>query len=149
MAIFASTYDPARRLLTTELTGTVSVADVRAWRASLERALAQISDNTAFGLISDLSGYGFAEIAAHKELREVIPLALAACGLRTALLDLFEGADLPIGAARGVRCIAAAHVHHDHYKMQGYDQQIGRAHERFFSERAEAEAWIASLLGPS
>jgi hypothetical protein len=146
MATFESSWDAARRLLITHLTGTATVADVCAWRASLEQALAQIDDGTSFGLVSDLSGYAFAEIAAHKELREIIPRTLAAYGLRTALLDLFEGSDLPLQTTRDIRCIAAAHIHHDTYKMQGYEQQIGRANERFFTTRAEAEAWIVSLL---
>lgn len=146
MAVFESTWDAARGLLIARLSGAATVADVRGWRASLERALARIEPGGSFGLISDLSGYALAEIGAHKHMREVIPRALAAHGLRTALLDLFEGAELPLQTSRGVRCVAAAHVHHDVSKMQGYERLLGRAGERFFTARAEAEAWVLARL---
>ncbi len=146
MATAESTWDASRRLLVTRLQGTVSVDDVRHWKASLQRELDRIEDNAQFKLIVDLYGYAFRDIGAHKEMRIVIPLTLASYGFRTALLDLFDPVDLPLQKTRGIACIAAAYVHHDLYRMQEYNRQIGRANERFFTDYGEAEAWIQALL---
>jgi len=65
----------------------------------------------------------------------VVPLLLAAHGFRTALLDVFEGADLPLTATRGIRCLAVACVHHDAGKMGECERRLGRPTEPFFTGR--------------
>ncbi len=100
---------------------------------------------TAFTMIVDLRGYEVRDIAAHKEMRTVIPLTLADYGFRTALLDLFDPVDLPLRPARGSICIAVAHVHHDADKMTLYDDRLGRENERFFTDYATADAWLQAI----
>lgn len=138
-------WDAAARTLSTRLSGPVSEADVRSWEAALAGALARIEDGGVFKLLYDLRFYEPADLDAHRAMRTVVPLLLAAHGFRTAILDLFEGADLPLTTARGIRCLAAACVHHDAGKMTEYERRLGRPTERFFTDRAEAETWLASV----
>jgi len=143
--ITEATWDPASRILVSRLGGTVTEADVRRWEGALAAALGEIEDGGVFRFVSDLRGYEAADMDAHKAMRTVVPLLLAAHGFRTALLDLFEGADLPLTTTRGIRCLAVACVHHDAGKMGEYERRLGRPTERFFTDRAEADAWLASL----
>ncbi len=140
-------WNAATRILFSRLGGTVTVADVRRWEAALAAALGEIEDGGVFRLVSDLRGYEGADMDAHKAMRMVVPLLLAAHGFRTALLDLFEGADLPLTTTRGIRCLAVACVHHDAGKMGEYERRLGRPTERFFTDRAEAEAWLVTVDG--
>ncbi|HEU4456108.1 MAG TPA: hypothetical protein VFR81_23780 [Longimicrobium sp.] len=138
-------WDSAARTLSTRLAGTVSEADVRRWEAALAGALARVEEGGVFKLLYDLRFYEPADLDAHRAMRTVVPLLLAAHGFRTAILDLFEGADLPLTTTRGIRCLAAACVHHDAGKMTEYERRLARPTERFFTDRAEAEAWLASV----
>lgn len=133
---------PRTRILTTRLTGAVTTDDVQRWKESLERDVATIPDGGTFKLLLDLRGYEPADLEAHKAMRVVIPRFLADYGLRPALLDLFPEADLPLRNLRGVTCTAFANVHHDAAKMQNYEERIGRANQRFFTEPDEARAWL-------
>lgn len=77
-------------------------------------------------------------------MRVVIPLFLADyTASAPALLDLFPEADLPLRNLRGVTCNAFANGHHDAAKMQDYEERIGRANQRFFTDPDEARAWLA------
>jgi hypothetical protein len=134
-------------LLITRLQGPVDREDVHRWKASLEQLLNRIDNYGWFKIIIDLHGYEPGTIATHKEMRSIIPLTLAAYGLRTALLDLFDAVDLSLQKTRGISCVAAAHVHHDAEKMEEYDRRIGRTHERFFTDYYQAEAWILTIQG--
>lgn len=138
-------WNDTHRLLVARLQGRVNLADVRRWKESLQHTLDQMADGTAFKLIADFFRYEYADLAAHKEMRSVIPLALAEYGFRTALLDLFDPVELPLQHQRGITCTAAAHVNHDVNKMTEYDRKLGRANERFFTDYHTAEAWILSL----
>ncbi len=143
--ITASTWDARRKLLVTRLGGDVDLDDVRRWKDALARELDRIDDQTAFKMIVDLRGYEVRDLAAHKEMRTVIPLTLADYGFRTALLDVFDPVDLPLRQVRGITCIAVAHVHHDADKMTLYDDRLGRENERFFTDYARADAWIEAI----
>lgn len=132
-------------LLVTRLQGTVQMSEVQQWAAALQRALAHLADNTSFKLLVDLHGYEPQQMSAHKAMRTVIPMTLARYGFRTALLDLFEGADLPLELTRGIRCTAVAHVHHETEKMTAYDHRLGRSNEHFFTAYQQAEAWLRTL----
>ena len=144
-AVAETGWDAEAATLATRLGGEVSLADVRRWKESLERELARIPDGARFRMIVDLTGYDVGDLEAHKEMRVVVPLTLAAYGHRTALLDLFDPVDLPIGTTRGITCVAVAHVHHDAEKMRQYDERIARDDERFFTDAASAEAWIRGI----
>jgi hypothetical protein len=139
-----SRWEPDGGILTTRLQGRVTVEEVKGWAALLAEAIGRIPDDTPFKLLVDLCEYEPAELEAHKAMRMVIPLTLAQHGLRTALLDLFEPVALPLQTVRGVRCTAVAHVHHDESKMGEYERRLGRAKERFFTDAAEAEEWLAT-----
>jgi hypothetical protein len=138
-------WDPDRAVLTTQLKGHVDVEDVLTWRVGLTEALQRLPDGTAFRLLLDIDGYEPASLEAHKKMRTVIPEVLLRHGLRPAFLDLFPEAEEPaVSADRGVVCIAFANVHHDGTKMARYDQEIATPTQRFFTSRAEAEAWLAT-----
>jgi hypothetical protein len=133
-------------LLVTRLQGVVTCADVERWQRSLELALASFAENIAFRLVVDYTGYAFADIAAHKAMRVVIPQLLSHYGFRTGLFDLVEEPSLLLGHTRGISCIAVAFVHHDEHKMAIYEERIGRAQERFFVDYEQALAWITSSV---
>jgi hypothetical protein len=79
-------------------------------------------------------------------MRGVVPALLAAHGLRPAVLDLFDDPpEPPLATARGVRITAFANVHHEAAKMAEYERRIGRPRQRFFSDPAAAERWLAEL----
>jgi G3E family GTPase len=133
-------------LLVTRLQGIVTCVDVEHWQRSLELAIASFAENTAFRLVVDYTDYAFADIDAHKAMRVVIPQLLSQYGFRTGLFDLVEEPSLPLGNTRGISCVAVAFVHHDEHKMAMYEEQIGRAQERFFVDYEQALAWITSTL---
>ena len=143
-----SRWDPENRILWTELTGAVTVADVEAWRNELERAVGAIPDGSAFGLLLNLHGFHPVNLDAHKAMRTVVPLLLARHGMRPAFLDLFEGAEIPISTERGVRCVAFANVHHDPDKMSSYERRIAKPDQRFFTDASEAYDWLKDALQP-
>jgi hypothetical protein len=141
-----SEWDGGRRVLTTRLSGVVTVADVDAWKTTLTRAVARIPAGTTFKVLLDLHGYESADIEAHKAMRNVVPLLLASHGMRPAFIDLFdEMPEIQVSAARGSVCTAFANVHHDREKMDTYRRRIGRVDQQFFTLRREAESWLASL----
>ena len=120
--------------------------EVREWRNTLEEAVGRIPDGGTFKLLVDLRGYEASEDpVAHQEMRAVVPLLLARHGLRTAVLELFPEAKVEIRTERGVRCIAAAYVHHDVNKMAAYNEQLAPSNERFFTDREEAERWLTNI----
>lgn len=139
-----SKWEPQTGILTTRLQGSITVDDVSLWLASLTEAIGRIPDHTSFKLLVDLYQYEPAALAAHKAMRPVVPLLLARYGFRTALLDLFDPAELPLQTVRGITCTAVAHVHHDESKMEEYDRRIGRPHERFFTDAGRAQQWLAT-----
>ncbi len=138
-----SAWHDERKLLVTELNGTVSEANVAAWKAGLAVAVAAIPPRTRFKLIMDLSGYEPATIGAHKAMREIIPRLLAAHGMRPAYIDLFDEKPEVAVTSDGRDVTAFANVHHDADKMASYERRIGRPGQRFFTSRDAAEAWIA------
>jgi hypothetical protein len=145
MKIVDSIWNTERRLLITRLQGRVHSEDVHCWETSLKRELDRIENNTTFKMILDSYGYEPSSIDAHKEMRTIIPLTLAAYGFQTALLDLYDPIDLPVQSTRGITCIACAHINHEEFKMGWYDQEIGRANERFFTDFKKAEMWITAI----
>lgn len=141
-----STFDPYRSVLETRLSGKVTVEDVERWKAGLAAEIRRIPDGARFRLLSDLRGFEPVDLDAHRAMREVVPRLLAAHGLRPAVTDLFDDEpELPITTTRGVRCGAYANVHHDAEKMQSYERRVGGPVQRFFVDRAEAEAWLETV----
>ena len=140
-----STWDNGARIVRTSLTGTVTVADVAAWRQGLHAVVASIPDGSTFRLLVNLVHFSPFDIAAHKAMRSVIPMLLAQHGMRPALLDLFDNeCDLIVTSLRGVRCTACANVHHDAIKMHQYQDQIGMPDQAFLTDIAAAESWLSS-----
>jgi hypothetical protein len=124
----------------------VDVAAVRAWKEGLEAAVALIPDGTPFRLLLDLTGYEPAALDAHREMRTVVPELLVAHGLRPAFADLYPEAPEPqLRTERDVVCVAFANVHHDDEKMSRYEERIATTNQRFFTSRAAAEDWLATV----
>lgn len=135
------------RLLTTRISGPVSLADVEAWIEGLRAAEDCIPPGEPFRMLIDLRGYEVADVdpEVHKVQREIIPRFLARHGFRAAYLSLFEESEELAIETDGPICAAAAHVHHDCNKMTLYDGRLGRANERFFCDLSEAEEWLAAV----
>jgi hypothetical protein len=142
-AVIEVAWEPAARLVTSRLSGAVTVADIERWIAALDAALAQVPDGAEIALLSDLHGYEPAELAAHRRMRDVLPTRLASMGVRTGLADVV-GAEIAAEAAPRITCRRVAHVHHDATKMAAYEAQVGSRTERFFSDVASARAWLGS-----
>jgi hypothetical protein len=141
-----TTWDPIAGTLRTTLSGPSAVGDVEAWRGGLERAMAGVPDGSTIKLLFDLSGYSPASLDAHRAMRGVVPELLAAHGMRPAVLDLLDEPREPrLATTRGVLVSAFANVHHDVAKMDEYDRRIATPSQRFFSDRAAAERWLAGL----
>ena len=137
---------PEYSLIVTRLNGNINELDVDAWEQSLKKALSQIPDNSTFKILIDLHGFEAANIAVHKKFRIIIPLTLAEFGWKVGYVDLFEeGRTLKIATCRGIKCLYAAHVHHDATKIEKYEQSFGRANEHFFTDSQKAEAWINTV----
>jgi hypothetical protein len=140
-AIVEAGYLPPVRGVMARLSGKVDENDVARWIELLDRALAWVPDGTEIVLLSNLHGYEPASLDAHKAMRDVIPLRLAAHGFRTALVDVVGG-ELEVRASPRIAISKVAHVHHDATKMASYEAQVGCDRERFFSDPARANAWL-------
>ncbi len=144
MASFDVAWDEAGAVLITRLRSPMAATDVTEYRVALDRALALIPSSSTFLWLSTALGYdALGDRAAHQELRAILPLTLAAYGFRTSMLDLYEGANVPITRTRDVACRAIAHVHHDAGKMSAFDEQLGRPNERYFADEGSALSWLA------
>ena len=135
-------WHPDDTLLVTRITGTLSLGDVQAWQYDLDQHAARLP--ATFKLLVDLRGYEVSDQApeVHRLQREVIPLFLARHGVIVGFFDLFGTTPSDLPATRQARCIAVAHVHHDAAKMALYNERLGRPEERFFTDPAEARAWL-------
>ncbi|RYY88425.1 MAG: hypothetical protein EOO15_09110 [Chitinophagaceae bacterium] len=142
---YFSRWSPEVGLLVTRLTGEADLKTITAWNASLHLALAEIPDGADFRILVDIHGFKAANIEAHKAFRVVVPEALAAYGWRAGYLGLFPEVELMVKLTRGIRCIAAAHVHQDETKIALYEQRFATCNERFFTDRAEGERWVRAL----
>ncbi|WP_400190521.1 hypothetical protein [Hymenobacter sp. B81] len=142
-----SSWDAARQLLTTRLSGEADLPVIEQWYRSLGAALAEIPDHGCFKILVDLHGFTAADLISHKAFRSMVPLTLASYGWQVGYVQLFEdeARQITYTHRRGIRCVGAAHCHHDATKITNYEARFGRAHERFFTDRAQAAAWIRHL----
>ncbi len=137
---------PEKKLLVTELSGDIAIADIETWESSLHSAFAEIEDGGEFKIFVDLVGFQAIDVQAHKRFRNIIPLLLADYGWRVGYLNLFEeAAGLKLANKRGIRCIGAAHAHHDATKIGKYQSMFGTDREQFFTDPLQARAWIEQL----
>ena len=138
-------YDAAAGTLRTRLAGTLTLADVHAWRDALHAAGRAVPAVAEFRALVDIRGYdvGAQDMAVHRVQREVVPRFLAAHGFVVGFFRLYEETPPPADPSLA-RCIAVAHVHHEAFKMERYDELLGSDTERFFTDPAEAEAWLAA-----
>jgi hypothetical protein len=144
--ITTTEWHPDKKLIITQLSRDVDLADVELWETSFKNTLDTIEDNGIFKIFVNLHGFKAADIEAHKRYRSIIPLTLADYGWKVGYVDLFDEArDMSFKNIRGIRCVAAAHVHHDETKIEKYEMNFGRENERFFTDPKRAEEWIEAL----
>ena len=136
---------PQERLILTELSGDVDLTDIQDWKRSITDAFALIENNSRFKIMVNLHGFKAVDVTAHKAFREIIPRVLANYGWRVGYLDLFPEAVVDLKNERGIQCVAAVHVHHDETKINNYDTNYSREHERFFTDPVKAREWISSI----
>lgn len=139
-----STWIPENQLLITHISGDVSLEDVERWEQTLNSALQQIPDNTLFKILVNLHGFTAINIEAHKRFRTIIPITLAQYNWKAGYVNLFEeeAQKLELHSIRGIRCVAAAHVHQDATKMERYESNFSHEKEHYFTDPDEAKAWI-------
>ncbi|MBP0905050.1 hypothetical protein ACFSKN_09740 [Mariniflexile gromovii] len=141
-----SLWDNKNNLLFTRLNGEVDITDVLNWEKSLLNTLETLLDNSIFKIYIDLLGFKAIDVDTHKRFREIIPLTLSRYGWRVGYLDLFdESKNLELSNNRGIRCVAAAHIHHDVSKINKYQFMFSTNSEGYFNGASEAFKWIFDL----
>lgn len=139
-----STWQPALQLVETTISGDVNIDDIQEWEQSLQETLDQIPDGATFKIFVNLHGFKAVNLDAHKRFRTIIPLTLASYGWRVGYLGLFEqeAERITYTFNRGIRCLAAAHSHHDASKMSLYRDRFAHERENYFTDPTEAREWI-------
>ena len=141
-------WDPAKKLLTTTISGDIEEEDLENWERSLQKALTEIEANSTFRIFVNLHGFTAANISVHKKFRNIIPLTLAGYGWKVGYVDLFEEEAKAIQyfRTRGITCVGAAHSHHDATKMGLYETRFSRPNEHYFTDPEQAQTWLESLI---
>lgn len=138
---------PEKRMIVTQISGDLDVAEIERWEQSFKEALRLIDDNTTFKIFVNMFGFKAVNIGAHKRFRNIIPLTLADYGWKVGYLNLFEeeARTMTFKNIRGIRCIGAAHAHQDETKTELYETRFSRDNERFFPDPIQAQRWIENL----
>lgn len=146
--ITQTSWDPQTGLIHTRLQGELSSDDITRWEVSLEQVFSQLPNDSTFVIFVNLLGFKAENLGVHKQYRNIIPLLLARHGWRIGYLDLFPEAEesLVMETQRGIRCVAAAHAHHDTDKIERYRAQCSSATEQFFTDETEALTWLKPFL---
>lgn len=145
MKFTESKWIPEQKLLITRLGGNVDLEDIKKWEGSLAEATGKIAPGSTFKAFINLYGFKAINLEAHKAMRNVVPLMLARYNFRAGYLDLFEDAIVDIRKTNGIACLAVAHVHNDVEKVKLYQERFEKDTERFFTDEAEGEKWIAGI----
>jgi hypothetical protein len=137
---------PELSLLATRLSGEINSADIDRWKQSLLEKLSMVEDNSRFKILVNLYGFQAADLPTHKKYRTIIPELLAGYGWKVGYVNLFEeAASMQLTYTRGIRCVAAAHVHQDETKIEKYESLFGKENEHFFTNPIAADAWIRTI----
>jgi hypothetical protein len=140
------TWEGQGEFLSTRVRRALSVDEANEYSRVLDMAIARLLPGTGFVWLSNSSGYEpLANRGGHAVYRSILPKVLAEHGLRTSLLDMYEG-EVLIEHSFEVTCRAVAHVHHDADKMAIFDGRFGRANERYFSDEDLARDWLLKFL---
>ena len=142
MKIAETTWEPQNRLISTQISGVLDEKDVDTWQRSLEEALAKVEANSQFKIFVNLHGFKAANLEVHKKFRVIIPLTLAKYGWRVGYLDMFPEAKVDLEYRRGIRCVAAVHVHQDETKIANYQTNYSRPNEHYYIDPMVGETWI-------
>ena len=142
-----SEWHPEKRLIVTRIGGDVTQDDIKAWEASLHKALSLVEDNSVFKIFVNLHGFKAVNFEAHKSFRTIIPLTLAQYGWKVGYVDLFgeEAKALQLSNNRGISCVGAVHCHQDETKIALYQSNYSRPNEHFYTDPLAATAWIEDL----
>ena len=142
MTITESFWKADQQLIVTRISGNATSDDVTRWEKSLIETLEKVPEGGVFKILVDLEVFKAVDFEVHKQFRVIVPKTLADYNWRVGYLDLFPEATLELKSTRGIRCVAAAHVHHDESKIKNYEQNHSRYNERFFTNRSLAREWI-------
>lgn len=138
---------PDKRLLVTHISGELDKNDIDNWKKAFKNSLRQIQNNTTFKIFVNMYGFRAATTDAHKNFRDVVPLTLAKYGWKVGYMGLFEEETKTVifKKTRGIRCVGAAHSHHDKTKMDFYESRFSTDREHFFRDPSLAKQWIEKL----
>jgi hypothetical protein len=132
-----------QKLIRTELSGDLEIEEIKLWQRSLLHELEKIEDHGVFKIFVDLHGFTAINLEAHKYFRTIIPVVLSQYGWKVGYVDLFDEANLlSYTFTRGIRCVAAAHAHHDQGKIEKYEANYSRDDEHYFTDPELALNWI-------
>jgi hypothetical protein len=143
---FMKTYQTAWELIITRLSGRQTVESIAAWERTLNAVVEMIDPATTFRALVDIRGYEVAEQdrEVHMQQRVVIPMWLARHGLTVGFFGLYEIENTIVPSDQAPVCVQVAHVHHDKHKIDRYNELLASERERFFVDRDEALAWLAT-----
>lgn len=138
---------PEKRLVVTHISGDLEKNDIEQWEKSFKETLDKIEDNTMFKIFINMYGFKAVNIDTHKRFRGVVPLILAEYGWKVGYLNLFEeeAKSMTYKTTRGIKCVGAAHSHHDETKMELYETKFSSDREHFFLDPTHAIQWIENL----
>src|SRR6478752_4150111 len=117
--ITETNWHPEKRMVVTHISGDLEVTDIEQWEKNFKDTLGEIADNASFKIFVNMHGFKAINIEAHKRFRAIVPLTLADYGWKVGYLNLFEeeARGMTFKNTRGIKCVAAAHAHHDETKM--------------------------------
>lgn len=143
-ATFLTHWDSDLKTLFTSFSGVPEAADVERWKSSLWNSVQAIPQGCGFKILINLSGYSVDAVPrdVHFLQRTVIPEFLAAHNFKIGYLKMYAE-PIALHSGDGDRnCIAAAHVHHECFKMEFYREKFGDARDGYFCDAAEADQWL-------
>jgi hypothetical protein len=145
--ILRTDWYPAKKLIVTQISGEVDAEDITLWKDSFKSSLDRIENGGTFKIFVNLFGFKAININVHKLFRDIIPLTLADYGWEVGYVRMFEeeASKIKYTRKRNIRCVGAAHAHHDETKMEIYQSCFSRSEEHFFKDPKEAEMWIENL----
>ena len=137
-------YEESSGLLRTRVHSVLSSEDVARWEEELDVATRALPASATFRMLVDIRGYEVSEQdpSVHRRQRLVVPTFLARRGMEVGFFRLFEVENTIAAEPDLARCTAVAHVHHDANKLQLYNERLRTEREAFFTDPAEAEAWL-------
>lgn len=136
-------WDDSKKMLTTRLSGIVTLAQVEEWITQFNDVVHKIPSETIFSMFSNIHGFKAINIEAHKLFRDVVPRFLVAHGMLPGYAKLFPEHPVEVNISQGKVVKACAHVHHDEGKIARYHNELATHYEDYFTRPEDALEWLS------